>query len=557
MVVSIPAIDSYGTLIGLEEDANANNAKDLHDDYPSARQSEDATKEQRLPMLRPTHLLLPPPAQTLKTQTPAIHTRPRLSLPRHQDCDLSTTNNDVDVYLQGIPSLQEQHRRLLRKGVVSYTAQSPERLVYVHQGEVAHAVFSKDDDNSSSSDCDILLSDKATTCHILALHSRPRLDAPRHDNMNAKKGSNKAITSLTHLDGCDYDQCLRDMIQEHKRQHASTDNSNTVVVNMQVSIVGGFNDEKRHSQALSNWLLPLLADIADEEASWLQMTLQTCLISTMNTTTLCNDNNNNNNNKIAAPLARGLAIDTRTGAIHLADVTTMHLMGPHFLLRNARLWAMLYEQRDPNAIIESTGENRRTLQCLHGISTTTTAAAAAASSMEIQPFYFEPLPPRKFRRLMNLTDAELLRETSSSPLVEDAGFCNRVRRTFLFMQQVGNSRHVFTGVSSGKNDRLGRHHHPRHHHHHQHHRHDHHPYHPRHHHHSHTGDHHKASSLFGEDGKFGRTRLFGGSGSSTVANNNDHYKNTTDTGGHRDQQQPLRFRRRRKPGRNNDWILVK
>ena len=70
----------------------------------------------------------------------------------------------VTDYLQQIPSVVESIQELKSKPPVHLNKSDPRRIINVLQGEVAHA---------TAEQADILVSDKATTCHILALRSTP------------------------------------------------------------------------------------------------------------------------------------------------------------------------------------------------------------------------------------------------------------------------------------------------------------------------------------------------------------------------------------------------
>ena len=75
----------------------------------------------------------------------------------------ATTNSSfgADECLQCLPSLVEAGEDLLARPVVHYYTQQ-ERILYVAQGEIADA---------TAAQYDVLISDRATTCHILAVRS--------------------------------------------------------------------------------------------------------------------------------------------------------------------------------------------------------------------------------------------------------------------------------------------------------------------------------------------------------------------------------------------------
>lgn len=286
----------------------------------------------------------------------------------------------VDEYLQSVPALRETCDELLSCSHHRFTEAYPEKVLYVHQGEVAHALASQ---------CDVLVSDRATTCHILALRS---------STTGAKK--EEAMTSLTHIDSDQYEMSVREMIQAHKEHHGD---EAMEIIEMDIHILGGFVDEEGHSQKISNWLMHLLADIASEEVDSIQMRLQTCAISSMN------------DNGFQCPVGRGLAVHLATGRVFLAKASPQ-VVGPQMSLRNARLWS-------------AGGPQTHSLHVMH----TTTS-----NDIIISPFAFQALPGMD--KLMSLPDEILLEYTSTSPCVEEEDFCHTVRATLRFLLEVPSAR---------------------------------------------------------------------------------------------------------------------
>lgn len=297
-----------------------------------------------------------------------------LYLPSSASCSMS-----VDEVLQHVPSIRESRDELLSLDHHRFTEASPEQVVYVLQGEVAHALPSQ---------CDFLVSDRATTCHIMALRSTA-----------TTMDSQQAMTTLTHIDGVQYESSVRAMVQEHKNYHHAS--SSTAMIEMDITVLGGFSDVEGHSQEISNWLLRLLADIADEEQQQLQMRLKTCAITSMN------------DNGFACPLGRGLAIHLATGHTFLAQADGP-VTGPHMALRNARLWS---ERGEKNQTPE--------LSLIHSI---------RSNDLVIQPFAFPAIPGME--TLLTLKDDMLLQYTSTSPTVEEDDFCHSIRTTLHFLREV-------------------------------------------------------------------------------------------------------------------------
>jgi Protein N-terminal asparagine amidohydrolase len=382
MVFAIHTSDSCNTLVSLDNHHNASSKQQEQSLCLSGYSCREVTVE-----YRKTSLLLP--AQDLYYND------------NRDDLDVSSRSSDyncsvdeqslylptlksgisVDEYLQGVAVLGEACDELLSLEHHQFTLASPEKLIYVHQGEVAHALASQ---------CDILVSDRATTCHILALRS------------TCASASKEAITSLTHIDSDQYETSVRAMIQEHKLHHSGSN----ATIEVEVSILGGYVDEEGHSRQISNWLLHLLADIAQEETC-LQMRLKTCAISAMN------------DNGFSGPMGRGLAVHLATGQVLLAKASPC-VVGPDMILRNARLWSA--EDGVPASV---------ELTVIH----TTTS-----NELVIQPFCFAAAPGMD--QLMALPDNILLEYTSTSPCAEEEDFCPTVRSTLRFLSEVP-ATHIF------------------------------------------------------------------------------------------------------------------
>jgi protein N-terminal asparagine amidohydrolase len=291
-------------------------------------------------------------------------------------------NSRVDHYLKTVPRLINGCDELLANPARVFTKESSERVVYVAQGEVGHSLPSQ---------CDVLVSDKATTCHILALRSNVYGNLP--------------LTSLTHLDGTSYESCVRAMVSEHIIHHQvsseeekkTEDFSVDERIDLQIHIMGGFDDADSSSVKISAWLMNLLIQIAEEQKDVLKMTLETCAISSMN------DNN------YECPIGRGLGIDLRSGEVFLAKVDE-DVAGPEVCLRAVRLWA---------------GDDRRELSVIH---------SSRRKGMTIHPFYFKDFA--QIDQLLRLPDHILLQNTSTSPYVEEPDFCSSIRSTLTYLRDV-------------------------------------------------------------------------------------------------------------------------
>lgn len=284
----------------------------------------------------------------------------------------------VDICLRSIPQIMESADELLANPPRHFTTSSRERLLYVGQGEVAYV---------TPQHCDVIASDKATTCHILALRS------------TSERGP---MVSLTHIDGVGFESCIRNMIQEHKLFHADGEEKKQEYdmddrINIDVHIMGGFEDDDESSRSISNFLMHLLARIALEESHEITVTLKTCAISSIN------------DNGHGCPIGRGLGVSIKTGEAFLAKVDNA-VAGPSPNLRSARLWS---------------GNGGKKLSTIHSHS---------SDKMFVQPFRFAHL--KQMESLVTLPDSLLLEYTSTSPDVEEGDFCDSVRSTLSFMRKV-------------------------------------------------------------------------------------------------------------------------
>ena len=279
----------------------------------------------------------------------------------------------VDGCLAGVPVLQESRKELLTRGLVRFSASKsiPHTFLYVAQGEIAHCTASQHD---------FLVSDKATTCHILALRS----------TSFGRKECEEALCTVTHIDGTGYSECLRAAVKEHAAYHG-----NGAGCAMDVHIVGGYEDRNGTSRDLSNWLLEELATLADDFYDTIEFTLQMACITRMNTS---RDN---------TPIARGLALNCKTGQVSLAQCRGE--MGPAEVQRSARLWV----------------PRRQQPPTLHLVYTHT------ADRVTVQPF--QVVTFIGLEAMLKLPDHMLLRYCSTPPDCEEAEFVPTVRRTLQFL----------------------------------------------------------------------------------------------------------------------------
>ena len=296
------------------------------------------------------------------------------------------SSGPVDVALRSIPQVVESADQLLANCPRVFNSSSSERVIYVGQGEVAHA---------TPSQCDVIASDKATTCHILALLSQ----SPR----------NGPLVSMAHIDVDGYSKCIRSMINEHKRfafadfgeGDIGTNNKQDNRIEIDVHIMGGFQDEE--SQKISDFLFNLLAQVASEQQDCIKFVLKTCAISSMN------------DNGHACPIGRGIGIDLRSRDCFLAKVDSS-ITGPCPELRAARLWS-------------SNGTQHQMMPAKLSIIHT-----CYANKITIEPFHYEA--PEETKILLQLPDQILLKLTSTSPDVEEPEYCESMRNTLQFIYSV-------------------------------------------------------------------------------------------------------------------------
>ena len=193
-----------------------------------------------------------------------------------------------------------------------------------------------------------------------------------------------------------------------------TSSSPSNIIKIDVHIMGGFNDHKNSSYEITEWLLELLSQIAIEHAHTIQMVLKTCVVSTINDT------------GYGCPIGRGLALDVHTGNVFFASCNDNddNIMGPHPVLRSVRLWS----SSPPKS-----ATNHHSLTVVHDV-------LRGGSVFTIEPFQFQPF--QEIDWLLSLDDTMLLQCTSTSPTVEEDGFCMSVRRSLQFLRS-NNCRTIF------------------------------------------------------------------------------------------------------------------
>ena len=300
-----------------------------------------------------------------------------------------------------------------------YDCDCHDRVLNVLQGEIAHA---------TSDQVDVIVSDDATTCHILAVRSYRSVDC-------ASSNAGNSLSSIAHLDVPAYEKDLKEMLEEHLRFHNNqNDNIDNIndddddelccqsmnkrrrsnSIHMDLHILGGFDDEEERSIEISEHLLRTLSTFASDVpdiSSSIKMKLKTCAVSRMNNVVTTSDNNGI---AVAAPIGRGLAMDVRTGDVFLATVDE-DCVGPALALRSCRIYGDLYES----------------LNLIHTWSNS--SSDDSNSIIRIKPFHFDVFENMDI--LLALPDEILLQIVSTSPAVEKPNFCSNFRRNLTFLKK--------------------------------------------------------------------------------------------------------------------------
>lgn len=119
-----------------------------------------------------------------------------------------------------------------------------------------------------------------------------------------------------------------------------------------------------------------------------------------------------------SPVARGMAIETKTGRVFLVNSVPSHLAGAAFEVRSARIFSSFPEER---------------LQVIHH--------STSNGHLCIEPFEYHHYQEMEIL-MAQLPDETLLQLASASPQVEREEFCGSIRSTLAFIKRVP-SCHVF------------------------------------------------------------------------------------------------------------------
>lgn len=352
-------------------------------------------------------------------------------------CNIDDRTKTPSRLLPGAESLAESRKQLLAS-LESRTPkqQQQQNSLYIAQGERA---------NATSEHYDVLMSDKATTCHILALHS------------STASSNNLPLGSLTHIDGAHYEDCVRGMVCDHieyhrrlqkssrkrnrskqcslveekksedqEREESSPGDEERESITIDIHVMGGFNDIDSSSASITDWLLRLLADMAQEfkdTQTGVKMVIKTLVVSSANNQfDGCHD----------SPIGRGLGIDLRTGKVFLADSKTSGSSGPVPVLRSVRLWSRCNTQHQPHrlSVVHCFAEAEKVWASL-GVKNND-RGRSRCSLFTVQPFRMRSI--HGVDALLGLPDDVLLKYTSTSPDVEEADFCTDLRASLRFLK---------------------------------------------------------------------------------------------------------------------------
>lgn len=343
------------------------------------------------PSFQPTELLLPTIKDIKSPQSTSSSTN--LTLPTE------SSPLTVDECLFYNETIRQSAQQAIDNGINCLSpSNTSDPVLYIHQREVGHVSESQYKESNGV----LLTSDSATTCHVLALFS-----SSQGGGGGGTKGTNKTMSSLTHLDSPDYDTCLREMMDMHYFHHEGNHN-----VHMNVHVVGGYKDCKGTSRETTSHLIHFLAEMAEEFKSLMDISLDTCVLTRLNDSReMKYDTNDNDSNSDGTPIYRGLTLHSQTGEVRLVKAVDPSLHGPEETLRRVRLWSPPSQCQNLLVVHDPYHERLR-----------------------IEPFTFEPFPDMEL--FLTLPDKVLLEYTSTSPECEGEDFCDLLRANICFLRDV-------------------------------------------------------------------------------------------------------------------------
>nr|CAB3264466.1 protein N-terminal asparagine amidohydrolase [Phallusia mammillata] len=208
-------------------------------------------------------------------------------------------------------------------------------------------------------------------------------------------------TSLGHFDGSSTKTGILEMILA---VHSISLVTNPELANCQerqleLHLVGGFNDDRQLSEDLSISLLNEFHRLEVEFCSQLQIHLQTFCCSSMNTTTVACEND-----LIESPVIFGLGVNISSG----------HLF-PLVFHENAR---------QPGKVI-------RGVRTFHGHAKMVNMYRWETNTVVIKPFTYEPFP--NAAKWLELPDSIIKEHMSTSPEVEPPDFVAHIRDSLQYI----------------------------------------------------------------------------------------------------------------------------
>eukprot|EP00557_Chaetoceros_sp_GSL56_P013698 CAMPEP_0176481442 /NCGR_PEP_ID=MMETSP0200_2-20121128/2821_1 /TAXON_ID=947934 /ORGANISM="Chaetoceros sp., Strain GSL56" /LENGTH=443 /DNA_ID=CAMNT_0017877645 /DNA_START=28 /DNA_END=1355 /DNA_ORIENTATION=- len=308
-------------------------------------------------------------------------------------------------------------------------------VIYVHQREMAHA-SSRQYDNMGA----ILASDSATTCHIVAFRSvcvDDNNNTLRKTNDEKKNGKNDELSFLATL--CHFDStdnlfpCLKHIIQHHVKYHECEDDNDdfaasspTRICQMDIHMIGGYDDDQNTSSTLTHCLISSLAKLATQYKEILKLNLRTCIVGEFNTrygikeSSRMDDNGGFFHEYFTSPIVRGLVMDVLSGKIHvLLQHVDRSLVGPEPILRHARLWSSTSSSSSSDIASEV-----KDMMVVHDYD---------KEQIILRPFTFHAF--HGIEKLLSLPDCLLLEYTSTSPDCEADNFCDGIRKVCRYLMQ--------------------------------------------------------------------------------------------------------------------------
>eukprot|EP00095_Tigriopus_kingsejongensis_P002487 maker-scaffold64_size435223-snap-gene-2.23 protein:Tk02487 transcript:maker-scaffold64_size435223-snap-gene-2.23-mRNA-1 annotation:"protein n-terminal asparagine amidohydrolase" len=286
--------------------------------------------------------------------------------------------SSVEAFLKSSKWIEQEAN--VFKGTSPKKLKADEGVLYVNQSEFA--MSHPGDPNVS-----ILGSEDATTCHILVLReSRTHVTALAH--MDSGHGVSRMVDKLARI------------------SNNRTKETNNKQLRLEVSLIGGYEDEAGTSEGLT---LKLLGDFVDSEVHF---TLKLCVIGSLNTTY--------DQNCDPWPMHYGCAVDVGTGEIFPANFQDH---GPADTLRHCRI---------------SFNNNRAQLRPFD-------LYDCESGEILIEPFTFAYNPGLEF--WLRAPSKLILENMSSSPKVEPVYFVPKLKQTIQMVLDHPNAiKTIFRGL---------------------------------------------------------------------------------------------------------------